>query len=208
MRKKPLLVKMQKFVIFGILFFFIISSVAILVNWEKLSPGTKQTEASMQVNPADEEIKKWEVELSKDKNNPFVMRNLGYAYLQANHIDKALTQYEKAAQLDPKDDISQRSLSEIAFLKGDKITALKHIDKALELKPYTPDLLFNRATVLLAMNRYEESVKDFKAAKDINPQLYPQGKFILERYLDLAKKQNNQNAVVSVEKVLKEYEGK
>lgn len=207
-RKKPLLIRMQKAVIFSILFFFILSSVAILVNWEKLSPRPVKTEASSQIDVLNQEIKRWESEVAKDKNNSFALRNLGYAYLQANKLDMALSQYNKAAQLDPKDDISQRYLGEIAFLKGDKETALKHIDKALELKPYTPELIFNRATILAAMGKYNESVKSFKEAKDIDPQLYPQGKFILERYLDAAKKQNDKTAISSIENALKEYEGK
>ena len=207
-QKKPFLVRMQKIVIFGILFFFIISSVAILVNWEQLSPSPVKTEASSQIDTVNEEIKRWESEVAKDKNNSFALRNLGYAYLQANKLDTALSQYKKAAQLDPKDDISDRYLCQICVLKGYKETALKHIDKALELKPYTPELIFNRATILAAMSRYDESVKSFKEAKDINPQLYSQGKFILERYLELAKKQNNKTAISSLEGALKEYERK
>lgn len=205
MPKRPLLVKMQKPIIFGILFFFLISSVAVLVNWEKVAPPSKNIEASSNLNPLEDNIKKWEEEVSKDKNSPFALRNLGYAYLQSNKIDQALIQYKKAAELDPKDDIAQRYLSEIALLKGNTKDALKYIDNALTLKPYTPELLFNRGAILAAMDRYEESVKNLKMAGAVSPQWFQQGKLLLERYLSIAKKQNNPKTTAAIEQALKVY---
>lgn len=206
MHKPPMIVKMQKVVIFGILFFFVISSVFVLVNWDQISSSSTTDLSSSNEDPVIIEIRQWEGEVAKDPNNPFNHRNLGLAYLKANKLDSAFLEYDKASQLDPKDDISERFLGEINYLKGKPAEALKHFDKAIAINPYLPEVHFRLGEVLASLKKYNNSASSFKKAAEINPALYSQGKALLEKYLETEKKERNDKAVTSLEEALNSYQ--
>jgi tetratricopeptide (TPR) repeat protein len=117
------------------------------------------------------------------------LKNAGDLFIFHNDLSGALSQVEKALDLDPADTRALVLYGDILFCLNRDIEALAALNKALEINPEIPEANISRANVLEAMGYYHEALKNCRAAqgyltesKDyLLPSLYDQHVSILIR---------------------------
>jgi protein O-mannosyl-transferase len=86
--------------------------------------------------------------LKSDSDYAPARNNLGGAFLQIGRVDDAITQLQKALELDPNLPDAPNNLGGALLQKGQAMQAVAHFQKALELKPDFPGAANNLAWVL------------------------------------------------------------
>jgi protein O-mannosyl-transferase len=97
--------------------------------------------------------------------------NLGNAFLQKGEIDAALSHYQKAVSVIPKDPEIHVGLGNALWQKGKADEAIDHYRKALELRPYYFGAHYNLSTVLLQKGEIDEAILHGRVALTIRPDL-------------------------------------
>ena len=98
------------------------------------------------------------------------------AYLQADKLDRAVAELEKALAADPTLDDAHHNLGYVRFLQGDQETALRHYDVALRINPNRVDTRIDAGGAHLCLarrtgdpNRLQEAEKQYRKALEIRP---------------------------------------
>ncbi len=109
--------------------------------------------------------------LANDKNN-------GYAYhLRAINLKdlgdtaRAISNFQKAIELDNNDYDSHMILATILLAQGDR-AALEYINAALRIRPNAPDAFFARATFWQQRKEYKMALIDYKKVIKYNPDYF------------------------------------
>lgn len=93
----------------------------------------------------------------------------GMLYEQKKDMDRALTDYNKALQLDPEFGSAYDKRGALYLHKNDLGEALPDLNKALELDSKLVNAYTNRGKVHFNQNRYGDAVKDFEKALFLCP---------------------------------------
>ncbi len=97
-----------------------------------------------------------------------VYHNRGLVYGDKGEYDRAIEDYNKAIELDPKYWESYMNLGFIYLKKGEYARALENYNKTVEINP--DSLSYNnRGFVYFDTKEYESALKDFEKAATLNP---------------------------------------
>lgn len=98
--------------------------------------------AVFRMGELDKAISVLETQHAKGESG-MVYEALGYLYVEAGDADKALEYNQKALEYDDEDSVTLDNLGQLYYrLLGDKETAKKYFDKAIEIKPSQMDTRF------------------------------------------------------------------
>ena len=103
--------------------------------------------------------------------NPYYWANLntmGNAYFNAGETAKALDAYRKVTELEPDNAIGFMNMGAVYFREGKYGECIPYFQKALAIQPQA-DLYSNLGTAQFFLKRYDESVKMFEKAEEMDP---------------------------------------
>lgn len=98
--------------------------------------------------------------------------SLGTAYLINLRLDDAATEFERAAQINPRDEFANLNLANIARAVGNYERAVNFYRKQIELKSDDAEAHGGLAIALLALGRDEEAGREIKRATELAPADY------------------------------------
>jgi serine/threonine protein kinase len=94
--------------------------------------------------------------------------NRGSIYATFNQWDKAIDDYEKAIENNPRDIIAYSNLGVYFQNIGQFDRAIENFTKALEVNPLYPLAYYNRGNCYLRMNQLEGAIQDYQKVIDID----------------------------------------
>ena len=119
----------------------------------------------------DEAVKMYEKAVEIAPNDETYFGNLGDAYRQAGHSDKALAAYNQAIskafqqlQVNPRDAGTMGDVAVYYARKGDARNALQYIQQARSINPEDLQLMYWEVVVKTQVGKPEDAVKALKAA--------------------------------------------
>jgi hypothetical protein len=83
--------------------------------------------------------------------------------------DRALADYDKALDLDPKSAVLHCSRGSVLCRKGEYDRAISDYDKAIEFDPKCADAFFSRGSVFFAKGKVDLAICDYKRYRDLAP---------------------------------------
>ena len=83
---------------------------------------------------------------------------------------RAIDEYTKAIEIDPKNAYNFNGRAWVYFKAGQAAKGLPDAERALELKPNEPDFLGTRGNIFEALGRRDEAIADLRRALSINPE--------------------------------------
>lgn len=98
-----------------------------------------------------------------------IMIKQAAALARARRYDDALKAYESVLKKNGNDLGALNECGGLHRLLGRPQAALDYFDRALKLAPFTVELLINKGTALVALNRFAEALDCFSAAAAIEP---------------------------------------
>jgi tetratricopeptide (TPR) repeat protein len=98
----------------------------------------------------------------QDKTDPFIIYNIGVAYLNLRNVDEAVSYFEKTIELNSKLSSPHLNLGVCYFNQGVFSEAAKHIDLALLLEPGLPEALSQKGEIKRFYGKVDESTKLFE----------------------------------------------
>ena len=120
----------------------------------------------------------WTHALSVTSDNDVAHNNLGYLCDDRGELDKAISHFERAAnirsgKLDPHYDLAsafvQMNLADALAKKGQSDEAMIHYEQAIRLQPNYAEAYYNRSSVLFAKGRTAEAAADLEKVLEIQP---------------------------------------
>lgn len=126
---------------------------------------------------AEDQARQWpkaEADLQKAlelaPNQPFVLNYLGYSWADMGHnLDKARQMIQAAAQARPNDGAITDSLGWIQYRQGDIATAVKTLERAVELEPEDSTINGHLGDAYWAAGRKIEAQYQWRRALTLNP---------------------------------------
>lgn len=94
--------------------------------------------------------------------------NRGSVYANLNQWEKAIDDYTKAIEDNPRDMIAYSNLGVYFQYIGQFDRAIENYTKALEINPLYPFAYYNRGNCYLEMNQLDSAIKDYKKVIDID----------------------------------------
>lgn len=98
----------------------------------------------------------------QDNTDPFIIYNVGVAYLNLKNVDDAISYFEKSIELNPKLSYPHLNLGVCYFNQGVFSEAAKHIDIALLLEPGLPGALSQKGEIKRFYGEIDEARKLFE----------------------------------------------
>jgi tetratricopeptide (TPR) repeat protein len=86
----------------------------------------------------------------------------GIQFERENMLDKAITEYKKALELEPDNLMVKIRLAKILSWENEFTEALRLLNEVLEEKPYQPEALFRKAQILSWQGNYRESIATYQ----------------------------------------------
>ncbi len=97
---------------------------------------------------------------------------LGSAYLINLRLEEAMSEFERALEIDPADEFANLNLANLARAGGDHKRAITYYNKQIALKPDDAEAHGGLALSLLALGRNEEADAEIKRAAELAPEDY------------------------------------
>jgi len=95
----------------------------------------------------------------------------GNAYLIKGQYDEAISDYNKALQINPKLAEAYCARGRTYLLKGEYEQAMSDLNKAIEMNPRLAEAYYNRGDAYGSKGQFDEALSDFNKALEINPKL-------------------------------------
>lgn len=114
----------------------------------------------------------WSDVILKYKNIELPYNNRGMYYKEKGKIDKALADYNKALEIEPKYALAYNNRGNIYFAKSDLDKALNDYNKVIELSPNNAKAYNNVGAVKFKQNDYESALQNVNKALTIQ-KVYP-----------------------------------
>ena len=96
-------------------------------------------------------------------------------YYRQGNFTQAISDFNKAIEINPNDAEAYNNLSVLYAIKGDLSIAMSDFNKAIEINPKICDAYKNRALIYYQLKKYDQSWKDVlraeKLGENVNPQL-------------------------------------
>jgi len=160
-----------------------------------LAPGVKETGIALadiliQTNKVEEAIKLYEdITTSLPKEScKWAWLRLGLCYLKSvNQAEKAAKCFLSALEADSNDAVCYECLGESYVAMGSYTSAWKVFNKAKELNPNSLFSAYQMAFVNQVQFQYDDAIRDYQVALQIDCTFVPALKGITESYLSLAR---------------------
>jgi len=107
--------------------------------------------------------------LTLKPDDPVLLRNRGYAYLQTGDRGASLKDLEASVAHKSDDGLAQAILGQAAAANGDKDKAHAAYSRAIELNPSDWSSLNNRSLILLGRGDYDAALADIERAIPLAP---------------------------------------
>lgn len=119
---------------------------------------------------ATEAVKLLDQAIAIDNSNPLAFYNRGYAWFALKGYDKAIADYGKAIELEPRLGLAynNRALSR-AVAGTDLVAALNDSDEALKLLPLNLEVRDTRGFIFLKLGDPQLALKEYDAALTLDP---------------------------------------
>jgi tetratricopeptide (TPR) repeat protein len=95
--------------------------------------------------------------------------NRGNAKKAKGDLDGAIADYNRAIELNPKDEDAYNNRGNAKDDKGDHDGAIVDFNRAIELKPKDEDAYYNRGNAKKAKGDYDGAITDYDRAIELNP---------------------------------------
>jgi tetratricopeptide (TPR) repeat protein len=93
----------------------------------------------------------------------------GKEHFKGGNLDQAITDYNKALELNPNLASAYNNLGAIFVQKDQFDRAMTAYNKAIELDPKQAQFYNNRGGAYRELNHYDEAIADFNRALELNP---------------------------------------
>ncbi len=117
-----------------------------------------------------ESVTLWDDVLKKYPNFPKAYLNRGQGYSDRGEYDKALSDYTKALELNPRYAEAYYNRGNVHRKREEFVQALSDYTKALELNPRYAEAYYNRGNVYGRREEYDKAISDYTKAIEFNPQ--------------------------------------
>ena len=94
---------------------------------------------------------------------------LGAIYHRQEKYDLAEYHFHRAVTINPQSSVLRCNLGMSQFANGKSFQALSTLEEAFRLDPFNPQARFQRATVYISMNRYEDALAELEKVRDAAP---------------------------------------
>jgi type IV pilus assembly protein PilF len=112
------------------------------------------------------------VPTEKEIQSSEIHYNLGVQAQQAGNIQEALSEFQRAIELDPDNADARNALGILLHLSFRRpAEAVEHYQRAIKVRPSFSEARTNLANVYLDQGRYDEAIKLYEQA--LNDMLYP-----------------------------------
>ena len=143
----------------------------------------------------------WQDSINKCDKNSLAYHELGRGYLLKNEIDKAIKNFKKAIEIDPRFYLSYYGLAEIYMKRGEYQRAIENFKKGLKYNPDNPLVITNLGVLYFKTGKYEKALTQYKKVLAIEPDSAKIYKNLGILYLYGFK--DNKKAIYYIEKSLK-----
>jgi type IV pilus assembly protein PilF len=108
----------------------------------------------------------------KEQQSADIHYNLGVTAQQAGNVQEALSEFQRAVEMDPDNADAQNALGILLHLSYRRLgEAIEHYQRAIELRPNFSEARTNLANVFLDKGQYDEAIKLYEQV--LNDMLYP-----------------------------------
>jgi len=134
-------------------------------------------------------ITEWRKEDAEDRiiilyqNKAVLEHSVGVIHEARQDVAAAREAYGRALQEDIAYYPAHQRLSALALAAGDTASAISEMDLAVQLAPENPTLHMSHGMLLAGALRYDEALKEFEKAREINPD-YAAPHFVIARMYD------------------------
>jgi tetratricopeptide (TPR) repeat protein len=90
--------------------------------------------------------------------------NRGCVYLELCEYDKAVEDFDKVIELDPKNPLVYSKLGRICYEKGDYNQAMDYFNKAVKVYPTSDVVYYDRGALYTEIGEYDKAIEDYKKA--------------------------------------------
>jgi tetratricopeptide (TPR) repeat protein len=90
--------------------------------------------------------------------------NRGCVYLELCEYDKAVEDFNKVIELDPKHPTVYSKLGRICYEKGDYNQAMDYFNKAVKVYPTSDVVYYDRGALYTEIGEYDKAIEDYKKA--------------------------------------------
>ncbi|WP_224248673.1 social motility TPR repeat lipoprotein Tgl [Hyalangium gracile] len=112
------------------------------------------------------------VPTEKERQSSEIHYNLGVQAQQSGNIQEALSEFQRAVELDPDNADAQNALGILLHLSFRRhAEAIEHYRKAIEVRPNFSEARTNLGNVHLDQGQYDEAIKLYEQV--LNDMLYP-----------------------------------
>lgn len=108
----------------------------------------------------------------KEQNEAELHMRIGTAHLTKGNLPFALSELNMAEKLDPNNPMVQNNLGLVYFFNERYEESLKHLDRALKIRPDFTEARNNHARVLIELTRYDAAIAELKIV--LNDLTYPE----------------------------------
>lgn len=116
-----------------------------------------------------DDIHLWQDCVKKAPRTPRGYTNLGNAYLNHKHFNKAIAAYEKALEIDPQDSMTHSNLGNAWLTGGDVRKAIRHYRAALKIAPENAAAHSNLGVAFNTLGDYDKAIHHFNQAVTLDP---------------------------------------
>ncbi len=99
--------------------------------------------------------------------------NRGNAYWNEGQYDQAISDYNKALEINPRHTQAYNNRGVAYRSKGQYDQAISDYNKALEINPRFAAAYYNRAIVYLSTGQYDKAWEDVYKAQDLGHKIHP-----------------------------------
>ena len=111
----------------------------------------------------------WTHALACTSDNVVTRYHLGLAYFQQRRADEAITQFQKALEIQPDNAEARYNLGTVLIQQGRLDEAIAQLQKALEIQPNNASAHKNLGIALLQQGHLDEAIAHFKKSLEIRP---------------------------------------
>ena len=109
----------------------------------------------------------WSYAIEKDPDNGQAYNQRGLHYGHAGEFDKALEDFQKAAQFSPRDYNIRNSLGVTLHRLGNYVKAMEEYNISIEINPNNADAIGNRALIYLKAGDVQSALIDFERSCEL-----------------------------------------
>lgn len=113
----------------------------------------------------------------------------GMKYFQKGKFDKAVSELEKAAELDPKNPKAHLNLAQSYEATGELDKAIKAYQTSLDINPNQPEVLYNLAIIYKSQGKTKQAIGGLEKAIDLRKEFVAARLILAELYIQQGQKQ-------------------